>query len=359
MTKHETASVVIGRFQPFHNGHVALLTHALEASEKVVVVLASSYRARSSKHPFYWAERAEMIEAAMPGIAERLIFIPVRDYFDDHRWAREIGGRVSAVCENAKRVTLLGAGQDDLARYRKLFPQWSCIEAGRHGNIDADMLRRALFAEDAAALLRTAMPAASLDHAQACLDAPTRKKLQREWQALEDEKKAWASAPFPPVFVTADAVVHCNNSVLLIQRDSAIGDEEWALPGGHLDPGETLYNTAVRELTEETHLGVTAEELRAACHGSRIFDHPLRSSRQRVITQAFYFDLGVRDELSRVEKCHETHCVRWVALEEIKNSPYGLFDDHLSIVEAFYPQVGTTDTFEYCFRNKRFTVELR
>ncbi len=156
--------------------------------------------------------------------------------------------------------------------------------------------------------------------------------------------------------MTADAVVHCNGHVLLIQRDSAIGDEEWALPGGHLDPGETLYNTAVRELLEETNLGVSADELQAACHSSRIFDHPLRSSRHRVITQAFYFDLGTRSSLPHVEQCEETHRVRWVELDEIRKSPYGLFDDHLRIVENAYPQVGKSEVLEYRFQGERHAL---
>ncbi|MDP9108408.1 MAG: adenylyltransferase/cytidyltransferase family protein, partial [Pseudomonadota bacterium] len=47
-------AVLIGRFQPFHNGHASLLAAALAAAPQVVVVLGSSFHARSAKNPFTW-----------------------------------------------------------------------------------------------------------------------------------------------------------------------------------------------------------------------------------------------------------------------------------------------------------------
>ena len=80
-------AVLIGRFQPFHEGHLSLLKQALDAATRVVVVIGSAFQARSPKHPFTWGERAEMIRRALPASEqERVMIVPVRDYFNEARW---------------------------------------------------------------------------------------------------------------------------------------------------------------------------------------------------------------------------------------------------------------------------------
>jgi len=52
MTDYEYDLIVyIGRFQPFHVGHKAVLDDALKRSKRVVVVLGSADCARSPKIP--------------------------------------------------------------------------------------------------------------------------------------------------------------------------------------------------------------------------------------------------------------------------------------------------------------------
>lgn len=79
-------AVYIGRFQPLHNGHLALLRQALDAAARVVVVIGSAHQARSPKDPLTWAERAEMIKLALPQAESACIrFLPVRDHYDEAR----------------------------------------------------------------------------------------------------------------------------------------------------------------------------------------------------------------------------------------------------------------------------------
>ncbi len=54
---------------------------------------------------------------------------------------------------------------------------------------------------------------------------------------------AWASAPYPPVFVTVDGLLLCHGHVLLIQRGHAPGQGLWALPGGFVEPRDTLWQS--------------------------------------------------------------------------------------------------------------------
>lgn len=56
---------------------------------------------------------------------------------------------------------------------------------------------------------------------------------------------------------TATAIITFpSNTILLIKRATVPFKGYWALPGGRVDPGETVEQTAVRELKEETGLTV-------------------------------------------------------------------------------------------------------
>ena len=50
---YDTA-ILIGRFEPVHTGHLALLQHALGVAKQVIVIVGSAFQARSPKNPFTW-----------------------------------------------------------------------------------------------------------------------------------------------------------------------------------------------------------------------------------------------------------------------------------------------------------------
>ena len=100
---------------------------------------------------------------------------------------------------------------------------------------------------------------------------------------------------YPHPAVTVDIVVFTIEGdvlkVLLVQRGQPPFEGKWALPGGFVEPDESLKRAAWRELKEET--GVNAgflEQLGA-------FGHPDRDPRERVITVAYYA-LIPRDRLT-------------------------------------------------------------
>ncbi len=58
--------------------------------------------------------------------------------------------------------------------------------------------------------------------------------------------------------LAASAVVTSEDGVLLVKRRDV---EIWVLPGGLVDPGETLAHAAVRETREETGLSIELSRL--------------------------------------------------------------------------------------------------
>jgi bifunctional NMN adenylyltransferase/nudix hydrolase len=106
-------AVVIGRFQPYHNGHALLLARALAAAPHAIVVLGSSFHARSPKNPFTWQERAAMIAATLADEDRaRVTYVPVRDYYDDGRWAAAVHRAVHDSAPAEQRVALVGYFKD-------------------------------------------------------------------------------------------------------------------------------------------------------------------------------------------------------------------------------------------------------
>lgn len=332
-------AVVIGRFQPFHCGHLRLLQAALAAAPQVVVVLGSSFHARSVKNPFTSQERIAMINATLDEASKaRIQFVAVRDYYDDERWARAVQTKVSAAHPEAKTFALIGHFKDASSYYLRRFPHWHLIECKNEAQIDATSIRRVLFeaenVEVSLAVVEAMLPLAVRQYLKAWSSLPLYRALVEEYRGLQKYKAAWANAPYPPIFCTVDSVVCTNQHVLLIQRGGFPGKGLWALPGGFLDPHERLQKAAVRELREETKLAVLDSTLENALLDVKVFDHPDRSQRGRTITHAFYFDLKL-DHFPDIEADDDAAAAKWVAIADIAGMEEQFFDDHFHILDQF------------------------
>jgi bifunctional NMN adenylyltransferase/nudix hydrolase len=340
------AAIYIGRFQPFHNGHLALLQHALRIAPVAVVVLGSSHQARTPKNPFTWEERAEMVRLALPEAdRERVLFLPVRDYYNEARWVDAVQRGVDALLAprdlpNAPAITLVGHFKDATSDYLRSFPSWTLGSVERVGRFDATGLRDAFFGSqgldlDAAlgALISQA-PSTTVDFLKAWAALPHYPYLAEEWLQLKQYKEAWSAAPYPPVFVTVDALVRCNDQVLLIRRGQAPGKGLFAVPGGFIEQRETVYQSALRELEEETHLTLLPTTMRHCLKEVAVFDHPDRSQRGRTITHAHFFDLGER-ELPEVRADDDAQAVEWVAIDRLHEREDQFLDDHFHMLDHF------------------------
>jgi len=61
--------------------------------------------------------------------------------------------------------------------------------------------------------------------------------------------------------VGVGAVIICNGKILLAKRGSEPGKNKWSIPGGLVELGETVRNTVVREVKEESNLDVEVHSL--------------------------------------------------------------------------------------------------
>jgi len=339
-------AVLIGRFQPFHTAHAALLRQALEAAPRCFVVIGSAYQARTPKNPFSWTERAEMIRLTLPeNERARVSFLPLRDYFDATVWTRALRNGVAELAAreglaHTPSVALVGHLKDATSDYLRGFPGWQFIAVERLPGAGGTELRDALFAGDplapetTLAALVDQIPPTTRHFLRAWLELPFFELLVAEWRVLRDERAAWRHTPYPPVFVTVDAVVRCADRVLLIRRGRSPGRGLYAVPGGFIEQRETAYQSALRELDEETHLHLLADTMRLCLRATAVFDHPDRSLRGRTITHAHYFDLGTR-ELPDVRADDDAQSVEWTPIEQLAAMEDRFHDDHFHMLDHF------------------------
>lgn len=89
--------LLVGRFQPFHNGHLAVVQHlkAKRPKEPLVLGIGSAQASHTSENPFTAGERLEMIERTVA--AERLAGVTAVPIPDVHRhsvWVAHVASLV-------------------------------------------------------------------------------------------------------------------------------------------------------------------------------------------------------------------------------------------------------------------------
>lgn len=327
-------AVLIGRFQGFHKGQETPLNKALACASRVIVVLGSSYQARTAKNPFTWEERAAMISCTLDEATKaRVSFVPVRDYYDDKRWSAAVRELVAGMCHEGERnIALVGFHKDASSYYLGLFPQWAFVESPTDHRIDATTVRQIYFEGDdpaaTRALLSGLVHPAVAAYLLGWMRLPQYAHMKKEHLAIERGKKTWGMGPF----VTVDAVVTACSHVLLVRRGGDVGHGLWALPGGFLDQRERLLQGAIRELKEETGLAVLHASLEDSLKDVAVFDHADRGSRGRTITHAHWFDLGELRLLPQVAGADDAADARWIPIADLPAMEEQFFEDHFSCI---------------------------
>jgi nicotinamide-nucleotide adenylyltransferase len=84
-------TLFIGRFQPFHKGHLQDIINALKFSEKVIIAIGSSQEKNTLENPFSFEERKSMIEQTMQlSHITRYEIVGIPDINDDNKWVSHV-----------------------------------------------------------------------------------------------------------------------------------------------------------------------------------------------------------------------------------------------------------------------------
>ncbi len=84
-------ALFVGRFQPFHNGHLSVIEHLAKRYGKVYIIIGSATESKTSKNPFTVEERIEMTRRSLEarGILNFEIS-SLEDFHDDRLWTTAI-----------------------------------------------------------------------------------------------------------------------------------------------------------------------------------------------------------------------------------------------------------------------------
>jgi len=81
-------ALIVGRFQPFHKGHLFLIKKALEKADKIIIGIGSA-NITDENNPIDYETRKKVIKAVFykEKMEEKLSrIVPLDDFFDDEKW---------------------------------------------------------------------------------------------------------------------------------------------------------------------------------------------------------------------------------------------------------------------------------
>lgn len=86
-----TRALFIGRFQPFHNGHLYVVKNISKKFDEIIIGIGSSQGKKTFENSFSYNERKAMISKTLKNfkISNFKIF-PIPDLYDDAKWTKYI-----------------------------------------------------------------------------------------------------------------------------------------------------------------------------------------------------------------------------------------------------------------------------
>lgn len=359
MKKNYKYAVFIGRFQPYHVAHHETVLAGLDRAENLIIAIGSVNSPRTIKNPWTAPEREAMIRASLTEAQnKRVHFIYAEDrLYQDHEWVRNLLHKVSLITGapfKDREIAIIAHSKDDSTYYLNYFKVWDylpidCKYAGCNTNkpLSSTKLRELMF-EGYLGMIESVVPKGVYNAlVEYCNDPNSSFNLLcEEYKDAVAYEKQFEGFPYGVNFLTTDAVVVQSGHVLLVKRKHAPGKGLWALPGGHVNQNEKIFDACIRELYEETKIKVPEKVLKGSVYYEKIFDHPDRSLRARIlkkkarsVTVAFGFKLDDKIDLPKVSASSDAADVWWFTLDEIDKMRDQIFEDHKDLIEFMIARI--------------------
>lgn len=355
MKKVYSKACVIGRFEPtMHNGHVAMVKKALEVAETVYILVGSASAYPDTKNPISFNLRQrcihKIITTEFPNDYRRIVILPLNDYkYNDEKWKTEVRTQMNE--HSNDKIAMVGFEKDEDSYWLKTFG-WSHVNVeplmvdylGKNVPMSSTFIRDH-WLRTGKISFQDVLPDASIEFLRkftwgsGMMFAPEFDRLNEERLLWDKELKKFENYPYQGSLhaCCADAVVVCNNHLLVIERKFAPGKGAWAIPGGHKDANETFRYAALRELEEEVKLKVCPKVIRGSIKGQELFDDPKRTAEfcKPTVAQYIVLEPNNNGKLPKVKADSDAKKAFWVPMHEVKKNRNRFFDDHFDICQHF------------------------
>lgn len=112
--------------------------------------------------------------------------------------------------------------------------------------------------------------------------------------------------------ISAGGIVRKDGKILLVKVLSGKNRDMWMLPGGFVEPGESIERAAVREVLEETSIEVAIKNITAVRTGIRVWNGDEQTNIYIVFNMDYISGMPKPDGI-------ETSDVNFFTIEEIIN----------------------------------------
>lgn len=211
-------ALYIGRFQPFHRGHLACVKYGFSVAKKIIIVVGGHYLAPSLTDPWTAQERKKLILSSFTKTErKRIQFIFLRDrLYNEELWKENLIRDVQLNTESNSKIVIIGHVKDQTSYYLNIFPQWKFIETGNFHNLNSTNFRMGYFSHQKPSY--SAVPEQSIAFLKQFRRSKVFKTLQLEKECLQNHKQ----------FLFVLLIV--GNYLLLKKRSDSPGKNLYSLP---------------------------------------------------------------------------------------------------------------------------------
>ena len=176
-------SVVIGRFQVFHNSHLDLIMCASNFAHKVIIIVGSVNQQRCEENPFSFKERKSVIEESLKEVEiSNYEIFGVEDTISDYKlWIKNVKSIVQENSLSTDKICLVGSRKDEkTSDYLNKFPDWDLEDFYQKSKLNASDIRKLYFKDFDLNYLVGVVPKFTLRFLENFRETSSYKDLQKE-----------------------------------------------------------------------------------------------------------------------------------------------------------------------------------